>query len=134
MPVGGVEVVSGDVVEPVPGDVVAPPELVCGGSFRSATPPTVRSVGVSEAGAGASIAGALAGSEDAEESPSPALALPTAKAAPAATSRPTTASAVTRELAGTAISHLSVEHLDRSLLLPGMRQRGFASQSFFWIV
>jgi hypothetical protein len=133
VPVGGEEPVSGDPVEPVSGEAVAPPELLGGGSFRSATAPTVRSVGVSEAAAGASISGAPAGS-DAEESPSPALAFPKAKAAPAATSRPTTASAMTRELAGTALSHLSVEHLDRSLALPGMRQRGFASQSFFWIV
>ena len=115
VPVDGDEPVSGE-------DVAPPPELVGGGSLRSGTAPTVWSVGVSATAAGASIAAAGAGSE-ADESPSPALDLPIAKAAPAATSRPTTASAMTRELACTAPSHLTGEQLVRSFGLPGMRQR-----------
>ena len=114
--------VDGD--EPVSGEAVAPPELVWGGSFRFGTAPTVWSVGVSEAAAGASIAGAPAGSED-EASPSPALDLPSAKAAPAATSRPTTASAMTRELTATTLSHLTGEQVFLSVALPGMRHRVF---------
>ena len=114
--------VDGD--EPVSGDAVAPPELVCGGSFRFGTAPTAWSVGVSETAAGASIAGAPAVVDDGESS-SPALDLPSAKAAPAATSKPTAASAMTRELTATTLSHLTGEQVVLSLALPGMRHRVF---------
>jgi hypothetical protein len=95
--VGGSEE-GADVEGAEPDDGVVPAELVGGGFLSAGTPPTAWSRGVSSTPAGASIWATLAGSDG---SLSPAVDLPIAKAAPAATSRPTTAIAMALELSPT---------------------------------